>query len=221
MTRRIHAGLTLFEVVVCLAVVGLLIGLLIPVLEMARREGRRGAATSNGHQIHLALSLYREQSDGSFPHSGLTNIAPAGLLSDESVLFAQGDPFPQGFGRAVNECRGGSKGLRSPVSWESLDDGKAGSMNRRYSELIDKYDPNPGLLALRVYGDRNVTVRETCDLGRTMLFMGSYLRVRSDGSIQRPTLKFRVRTIPETGYVSTAFYFYSLFTDNQNIYSSP
>lgn len=56
-------GFTLIELLVVLAVVGILAGLLLPVLARARENGRRAACQSNLRQIGLGLQQYTQDWD--------------------------------------------------------------------------------------------------------------------------------------------------------------
>jgi prepilin-type processing-associated H-X9-DG protein len=64
---RIHrAALTLVEVVVAIAIVGLLVVLLLPAVQAARESAKRSSCAANMRQIGLAIHSYTE-SNGAFP----------------------------------------------------------------------------------------------------------------------------------------------------------
>jgi prepilin-type N-terminal cleavage/methylation domain-containing protein len=52
-------GFTLVELLVVIAVIALLMGILLPALNVAREQGRRTACLSNMRQVGLALTLYQ------------------------------------------------------------------------------------------------------------------------------------------------------------------
>ncbi len=69
---------TLVEILIVLAIIGILAAILLPVLANAREAGRRAACASNLKQIGLGLQLYA-QDHRKFPRSwfGTSNDAPS------------------------------------------------------------------------------------------------------------------------------------------------
>ena len=56
--RRHAAGVTLLEVIVVIAVLGVLMSILLPAVQMARESARRMTCSSNLHQIGIAIGNY-------------------------------------------------------------------------------------------------------------------------------------------------------------------
>jgi len=67
--QRRSAGYSLTEVLVAIAVIGILIALLLPAVQMARESARRINCSNNVRQIGLAFQTHHEQL-GYFPTSG-------------------------------------------------------------------------------------------------------------------------------------------------------
>ena len=60
-------GFTLVELLVVIAIIALLMGILMPVLQMARRQAKSVVCTSNMRQIGLGANLYAEAWDSYIP----------------------------------------------------------------------------------------------------------------------------------------------------------
>jgi prepilin-type N-terminal cleavage/methylation domain-containing protein/prepilin-type processing-associated H-X9-DG protein len=64
---RYCKGFTLIELLVVIAIIGVLAGILLPVLSQARESARRTQCMSNIKQIGMGLIMYANENDGAFP----------------------------------------------------------------------------------------------------------------------------------------------------------
>jgi prepilin-type N-terminal cleavage/methylation domain-containing protein/prepilin-type processing-associated H-X9-DG protein len=78
--RPAKYGFTLVELLVVIAVIGILIALLLPAVQEARESARRMQCTSNEKQIALAVLGY-EEVHGALP--------PSGLVEDKTLSFTE------------------------------------------------------------------------------------------------------------------------------------
>jgi prepilin-type N-terminal cleavage/methylation domain-containing protein/prepilin-type processing-associated H-X9-DG protein len=61
---------TLIELLVVIAIIGILAGILLPVLANGKSKGHQTACGNNFHQIAIAFQLYEDDSSGQFPTPG-------------------------------------------------------------------------------------------------------------------------------------------------------
>jgi prepilin-type N-terminal cleavage/methylation domain-containing protein len=84
MQRHRSFGFTLVELLVVTAMIGVLVGLLLPAVQAAREAARRIQCSNNLHQMGLALQLYHN----------VHNRFPSGVVHRTAMWTALILPFP-------------------------------------------------------------------------------------------------------------------------------
>ena len=87
--RGDRPGLTLVELLVIIAIIGLLVALLLPAMNGARESSRKNVCNNNLRQIAIASVAHLEQ-QGKFPSSGFGPMSPNQISGDRGFHELQG-----------------------------------------------------------------------------------------------------------------------------------
>ena len=67
MSRRKHAGFTLVELLVVITIIGILIGLLVPAVQMVRERAKQVQCTNHVKELVMATQIYANNKKGYYP----------------------------------------------------------------------------------------------------------------------------------------------------------
>lgn len=89
-----RCGFTIIELLVAIGIIGVLLAILLPALEVARERANTLRCASNLSQIGVALLIYSNENHGSYPRTMFDPAAPicAGTNPAASNPFASGGP---------------------------------------------------------------------------------------------------------------------------------
>ena len=92
MHKRINkAGFTLIELLVVIAIIGILMGLLLPVLAKGKAKARKVKSKSNQGQIAIGYTSYLSDNEGWFP----VVQGPAGVGGNQGTAMGEKGPLPK------------------------------------------------------------------------------------------------------------------------------
>ena len=142
-------GFTLVELLVVIAVIGILVALLLPAIAATRDGARAVVCKSNLRQIGLSLHTYAEGHGGRFPwtehsdedKSWIVTLSP--YLEDvDAVRVCPEDPL--GLEWMTNEIKGSSYGINNFVADPEVE-GYSGSLRklRDASRLVVLFEADP------------------------------------------------------------------------------
>src|ERR1700722_15653705 len=87
-------GFTLVEILVVIAIIGVLLAFLLPALEKAREQANSVRCANNLSQIGMALLMYGQDNHGQFPRTTYATAPSTTMVFDTGA--AAPDPFGAG-----------------------------------------------------------------------------------------------------------------------------
>lgn len=159
---------TLLEILIVVAIIALLVALLLPVFQQARKKSYEPVCTSNLRQFHVAFSLYREDYGETARYQAL--LLP--YIRDRRVLRCPADTYKHGAA-----WFGSDKGDR----WIETSYYYYRPFTDDYVRILEQADPNHGIAVCLLHGKRRPYPLELAELD----IIGKVLRLRLDGSVSR------------------------------------
>lgn len=203
---RTMRGVTLVEILVAISIMLVLIGVLAPVIVVAKRKAKESSDLNEMHQLGLAGAMYQEQS-GDFP-TGTAPLVRSGL-APITICSGLVDPYPQGLANmlvsAAESHYGSSNTLVTPYR----------------NSYVGPREFNMSMAVLRKYlGDAKaegwlVDLSSGTRVDPTNgLFMGRYRRLLNDTSVV--ARQMTGHPVTQDGRVGTRYYTYDYFGDQAN-----
>lgn len=194
MLRR---AFTLLEMLIVVAIIALLVALLLPVFQQARKKSYEPVCTSNLRQFHVAFSMYREDYGETARYQAL--LLP--YIRDRRVLRCPADTYKHGAA-----WFGSDKGDR----WIETSYHYYRPFVDTYRQILEKADPNHGIAACVLHGKRRGGIQgPVADTD----YVGKVLRLRLDGSVSRGYAEILCHKSADSHYPTEQRHPWHLYTD--------
>jgi prepilin-type N-terminal cleavage/methylation domain-containing protein len=206
---RFGRGFTLLEILLVVAIVGLLVAIMFPLVGRAKRSARQSTCAQQLRQMGMALAMYEEEF-GSNPPS-IEALSDAGILKSTALALCPDDPVG-GYGSKWDLCH--KVAHPYPQSYETIFQWYPYQLER-----LERADANHGVMVCRLHGDRTDRYRQAAKLFceyAWFMFEGPLLRLRKDGSLQTAKLRFK-RVQKGPGLYEETVGRWQLFTDEKEV----
>lgn len=190
-------GFTLLEILIVVAIIALLVALLLPVFQQARKKSHEPVCTSNLRQFHVAFSLYREDYGDAARYQAL--LLP--YLRDRRILRCPADTYKHGAA-----WFGSDKGTK----WIETSYYYYLPFAEDFLRIMAKHDPNHGIAACILHGKRRSGPKgPSADVD----YVGKVLRLRLDGSVSLGYAEILCHKMPDSHYPTEQRHPWYLYTD--------
>ncbi len=184
----------MIELLLVIAIIALLVALLLPVFQQARKKSYEPVCTSNLRQFYVAFSLYREDYGDTARFQAM--LLP--YVRDKRILHCPMDNYRRGAG-----WWGSDKG----DGWIETSYFYYRPFTDRYLQWIQQVDANHGIAVCVLHGKRRM---EQASGAAELIYVGKVIRLRVDGSVSpayAPLLCFKNKA--EQGEMRHPWYLYT------------
>ena len=94
---------TLIELLVVIAIIGILAGMIMPVLNSAREKGKQASCTSNQRQVMIRILMYSIDNNGFMMPSGRID-SKGKFINQQYSMFLDDNAYAEKGKGSINQC---------------------------------------------------------------------------------------------------------------------